>query len=129
MWTALVVFLVTSAGWMYYGLKREGAIEEKYRGQIVQMRNQHREDLEAISALSSSLDVMRQGYEYLDKERGRVDRELQKAKRDAAVVRYLAQPVPSGMQSVYKDRHCLQLPGSCKPDETVASGVPGDSNQ
>lgn len=128
MWSVIVAVLLTSAGWIYYGLKREGAREEHYKQEQALYRRQHLEDLEAISALSTGMDAMRQGYEALDKDRGRLNRELQRVKKDAESARYLNEPVPSGVRDVLKNSQCLQLPGSCNADKAVSSGVPGDTN-
>jgi type II secretory pathway pseudopilin PulG len=128
MWSVIVAVLLTSAGWLYYGLKREARREEHYKQEQALLRAQHKEDLEAISALSAGLGAMREGYESLDKDRGRLNRELQRVKKDAESNRYLSEPVPSGVRDVLKNSQCLQLPGSCNPDKAVSSGVPGDTN-
>jgi len=126
MWSVIIAVLLTSSGWIYYGLKREGKIEEKYKQEQVLMRKQHMEDLEAISALSTGMDAMRQGYETLDKDRSRLNRQLARAMKDEESRRYLSQPIPVGVRVVLKDSQCLQLPGSCKSGEAISSGVPGD---
>jgi type VI protein secretion system component VasK len=59
MWSVIVAVLLTSAGWLYYGLKREARREEHYKQEQALLRAQHKEDLEAISALSAGLGRVR----------------------------------------------------------------------
>lgn len=128
MWAAIITALLTSAAWIYVGLKREGAIEERYRQEQALYRAQHKEDLEAIAALSTAIGAMKEGYETLERDRGRLNKELQKVKKDAEAARYLGQPVPNGVRDVLKNSHCLQVPGSCGANEPNGSGVPGDQH-
>lgn len=119
MYTALIVFLVTTAGWWYYGVKREVAIRADYDKRIERMYAQHREDLEAISALSVGMAALKDGFDMLSKDRKYLDRRLDELKKkDEASRTYLAQPVPSGVQSAAKGSHCLQVPGSCQSAST-----------
>lgn len=128
MWAVIITALLTSAAWIYVGLKREGAIEERYKQEQALYRAQHKEDLEAISALSTAVGAMKEGYETLERDRGRLNKELQKVKKDAEAARYLGEPVPDGVRGVLKNSRCLQVPGSCRADEQHGSGVPGDTH-
>lgn len=128
MWAVLITFLLTAGGMLWWGIKREAAREERFLAEQALYRKQHAEDLEAISALSSGLGAMRDGYETLSKDRSRLNRQLERIKKDEATRVYLSQPVPDGLRNVLKNSECLQLPGSCKPDQTYDSGVPGDKH-
>lgn len=128
MWAVLITFLLTVGGMLWWGVKREAAREERFLAEQALYRKQHMEDLEAISALSSGLGAMKEGYDTLSKDRGRLNRQLERIKKDEATRVYLSQPVPDGVRDVLKDSQCLQLPGSCKPDQAYDSGVPGDKH-
>lgn len=116
---AVVVFLVTSAAWWYFSTKKVLEIRADYDKRMEGLLAQHREDLEALSALSQGMQAMKDGFEALDKDRRYTSKKLEELrKKDEAARNYLAQPVPDGVQSLAKGSHCLQVPGSCDPDKT-----------
>lgn len=130
MWTVLIAVVLTSVGWVWYGVKREATMRATYRTQIELLERHNRELLKTVDVMVDATDIMRQGYEASAKDALTMRRELDELKRMDGISRaYLKRPVPDGVQSVLKNSRCLQMPGSCLPDKPHSSGVPGDTHE